>query len=209
MFLLKSFLLGLVAAFSVGPVFILIVYRSVVKGRAAGLMTALGLALADSILFMAGLIGAKKLINLDLVLAIKTLEKIGGILLIVLGSAAILKKEIIVKKNQICKKQDSFFECVWTIVSSSLLTITNPLTLLFFASVSMKLFPSVSTLKIQTIVLGGMALFCGSLTSFSTISTLAYKFGDRFSKKFLAPLKFISGFTFLSIGFYLIFSGSC
>lgn len=128
LFFLKGILIGFSIALSVGPITILCITRTMKDGKTAGMAVGLGAATADGTY---GLIAGFGLVFItNLMIEFELLIRIaGGIFLCYLGLKTTLTKrsfkKIYLKKSPLLK---SFFE-------TYLLTLTNPMTILFFMTI--------------------------------------------------------------------------
>lgn len=171
--LLKGFTIGFAIAAPVGPIGILCIRRSLINGWKMGAATGLGAASADAIY---GLIAALGLtIVSDLLIDQQVWFKlIGGIFLIYLGIKAFLSKP----SDTIQESQSSGL--VNAYLSTFLLTITNPLTILSFLAIFASLGLGSSTNKLGLwLVLG---VFSGSLSWWLLLSS-----GVSFIRKGFKP----------------------
>lgn len=194
--ILKAFLTGFCAACLVGPIFTLILYRTVTGGVKIGLFSALGMALADGIFFslsvFSGLSHKSFLLN-----QMHALEMVGGPLMITFGLWTLLRRGVVQEKNNL-PKNDSFF---WQIISVVLLTMSNPLTLLFFGTVAGQFFPELSLASFGEIIIVSSFLSLGSFTLVSSAIAITI-----WQKK-ISPENLVNFFKILS-GTGLLLTGS-
>ncbi|UPM54065.1 LysE family translocator [Gottfriedia acidiceleris] len=127
MLLVKSFILGLSVSAPVGPIGLLCIQRIISRGKTAGIMTGLGASSAN--LFYASIaafsfsIVSSFLIEQEFVLRI-----VGAIFLFYLGIKTFLKRPVKTASNLEGEGMVSMF------LSSFLLMITNPVTILNFVA---------------------------------------------------------------------------
>ena len=128
-FLLRGFLIGLSIAATVGPMSVLCMQRTLQKGFLYGLVLGLGIATAD------GIYGAIAGFGLSIVTTFLVhqqvwIRSIGGLFLIYLGIRTVLTHPA---ARAAVAAQATNFVCAY--VSTLLLTLTNPLTILSFIAI--------------------------------------------------------------------------
>src|SRR5947209_12880263 len=126
-FLIRGFIIGLSIAATVGPMCILCINRTMHKGQLYGLVSGLGIATAD------GVYGAIAGFGLTVITGFLVSQQmwirlIGGLFLIYLGIKTVLSKPA---ERTVAAKADGY---VGAYLSTLLLTLTNPLTILSFAA---------------------------------------------------------------------------
>lgn len=127
-FLLKGLALGFSIAAPVGPIGILCVRRTLTEGRAFGLVSGLGAATADAMYGMVAGFGLTFISNL-LIGQRVWLNLIGGVFLCYLGIRTFAAKPA----DHIASPQRVGLPGAYA--STFFLTLTNPMTILFFAGV--------------------------------------------------------------------------
>ena len=125
-FYLRGLILGFSIAATVGPMCILCIQRTFQKGYLYGLVSGMGIATADGIYGSVAAFGLTAITSF-LVSEQKWIRLIGGIFLIYLGIRTILAKPA----EKAASAQAHNFTGAY--VSTLLLTLTNPLTILSFA----------------------------------------------------------------------------
>ena len=99
--MIKAFLVGLIGSCSAGPIFMLVMHRSVSRGVVFGILTALGSALVGGMYFAFSLAGVLSVVK-NYPLVVHMFELAGGVLLLVMGTKALIgitpvrRKEIII-----------------------------------------------------------------------------------------------------------------
>ena len=124
--ILAGIIIGFATSVPIGPVGIIAVQRTISKSKIMGLVTGLGAALSDGFLASVGAFGIKSISDFILEQEI-ILRIIGGGLLIMLGIASFLSKP---KEHK--KRADTAITIIQNFISSVVLTITNPLTMITF-----------------------------------------------------------------------------
>jgi threonine/homoserine/homoserine lactone efflux protein len=126
-FVLKGLLLGFSIAAPVGPIGVLCIRRTVVNGRAAGLVSGLGAATADALYGCVAGFGLTFVSNAILGLRV-WLNLLGGLFLCYLGIRTFLS----VPAEEAASLSDGGLGRSY--LSTFLLTLTNPMTILSFAA---------------------------------------------------------------------------
>ena len=127
-FFIKGMIIGLSIAVPVGPIGILCIRRTLTQGRVIGFLSGLGAATADA--FYGAIAGFGLTVLSDLMMGHQTgLRLIGGGLLCIIGVKTFLSKPT--------EQGDSVEgNTRWgAYLSTLILTLTNPMTILFFAAV--------------------------------------------------------------------------
>ena len=125
---LKGLIVGLSIAVPVGPIGVLCIRRTLAKGRLIGLFSGLGAATADALYGAIAGFGLTILSNF-LIGQRLWLHLIGGGLLCLLGIKTFVSKPA---DEGTCVEGSSLWNAY---LSTFFLTLTNPMTLLFFAAV--------------------------------------------------------------------------
>ena len=128
MLFLKGIFIGLLIAIPVGPVGILCVHRVIAKGRLAGLFSGLGASVAD------GLYGAVAAFGLTLISDFLIgynfwIRLFGGIFIIIIGIRMYLTKPVLDIEDDVPNTLGRDF------MSTFIVTITNPLTIMGFLAI--------------------------------------------------------------------------
>lgn len=129
-FLLQAFAVGLILAVPVGPMALLCIQRSLRFGFAAGLVTSIGIALADAIYGLVGILGLSVVSNFLLQYEL-ILKFSGGLFLGFLGVRIILESNKTKKTGAMPESKG-----LWAgFVSAFVLTLSNPMTVLAYVAV--------------------------------------------------------------------------
>ncbi len=128
-FFVRGLLIGLSIAATVGPMSILCMQRTLYKGQRYGLVSGLGIATADALY---GCIAGFSLTAISQFLVAQQfwIRLLGGLFLVYLGLKTLLSKPP--ERAIEAKKADNFTAAY---LSTLLLTLTNPLTILSFAAI--------------------------------------------------------------------------
>jgi threonine/homoserine/homoserine lactone efflux protein len=127
-FLLRGFIIGFSIAAPVGPIGVLCMRRTLAEGRPSGLVSGLGAATADAIYGSVAGFGLTFVSNF-LVSRQLWLHLVGGVFLCYLGIKTILAKPA----DQAASAKANGL--LGAYASTFFLTLTNPMTILFFAAI--------------------------------------------------------------------------
>ncbi|HEU5230191.1 MAG TPA: LysE family transporter [Ktedonobacteraceae bacterium] len=176
-FLIRGVLIGLSVAAAVGPMSVLCMQRTVHRGFFYGLVSGLGVATADGIYGCVAGFGLT-VIATFLVNQQSWVRGIGGLFLIYLGCRTLLTRPA--ERAAAAAKTTSF---VGAYVSTFLLTLTNPLTILSFVAIfaGIGVGGGQHSPLVALLVVGGVFLGSASWWFFLTggISLLRAKFTYR------------------------------
>jgi threonine/homoserine/homoserine lactone efflux protein len=185
--LLKGIIIGFAIAAPVGPVGVLCIRRALADGRFAAFVAGLGAAVADTFY------GAVAALGLTLVTDFLTnhqtaLSLLGGLFLVYLGWTTFRAR------TQLLPTPETHAGLVRDFLSTFLITLTNPATILAFMAV----FASFSAVQIRNpmsldaglLILG---VFAGSAAWWGLLSAVAGAVRSRFSPHWLTWLNRGSG----------------
>jgi threonine/homoserine/homoserine lactone efflux protein len=186
-FLVRGLLIGLSVAAAVGPMSILCIQRTLQRGFLYGLISGLGIATAD------GLYGCIAGFGLTVIASFLMSQQgwirvIGGLFLIYLGCKTLFTKPA--ERAATASKATGF---VGAYISTFLLTLTNPLTILSFVAIfaglgvgSGKNSPFAALLVVCGVFLGSALWWCFLTGSINL-------FRKRFTARWLLWINRISG----------------
>ena len=162
---IRGLAVGLIIAAPVGPVNVLCIQRTLEKGWKSGVLSGLGAAIADT------LYGAIAGFSISLVIQFLIREEswirlVGGILLMGIGVVYYCKPPKPLEAVQVRSSAHSDF------VSTLLLTLTNPTTVLSFLAVLAMLGLGKQRLLWQTSFLVA-GIFCGSMLWWTILASAA------------------------------------
>ncbi len=199
-FFFRGLLIGLSIAAPVGPIGVLCIRRTLAQGRAAGLVSGLGAATADALY---GFIAAFGLTFISgfLIDQQTWLRLVGGLFLLVLGCKTLLAKPA----GPARPAQAGGRGLLAAYTSTLFLTLTNPITILFFAGVFAGLGAAGggSYASAAILVLG---VFAGSALWWLTLSGLVGLFRTRFDARALRWVNRLSGLVIVGFGLAALFS---
>ncbi|MBD3273430.1 hypothetical protein GF385_03725 [Candidatus Dependentiae bacterium] len=196
----RCFLIGVLASSSFGPIFILTFNRGSLYGFLRGFATALGACFADGIYFFLGLIGVLAILK-ESVHFMFILDTLGGVLLIALGLYSLRKAKI--GKKFVGYDQKLGF---WgTMTKSFLLTIFNPLALLFFLFIGVQILPEKAfILSIRQVFFASLFVMAGSLGILTLVSFIASRIGSSLKYRSQRIISFVTGIIFIGVGIYFL-----
>ncbi len=174
--LVKGALAGLAISASVGPVNVFCLSRTIAKGRAAGLISGVGAAAADT--FYGSIAGFSiSFIITFLLREIFWIRSIGGLVLIALGIQYYWKKP-----ESMQKSREGSAHSDWA--TAFLLNLTNPTTVLSFLGVLAVLGMSRPRQWWHTLILVG-GIFTGAMFWWVTLALVAGHYRERFNDRSL------------------------
>ena len=127
-FLFKGLVIGFSIAAPVGPISVLCIRRTLAKGRLSGIVSGLGAATADAVYGCVAVLGLTFISN-GLINQQVWLRLIGGLFLCYMGIKTFLAKPA--KRTALAGGHG----LAGAYASTFFLTLTNPMTILFFAAV--------------------------------------------------------------------------
>jgi threonine/homoserine/homoserine lactone efflux protein len=198
-FFIKGFIIGFSIAAPVGPIGILCIQRTLAGGNVQGLVTGLGAATADAIY---GFIAAFGLTFISNFLVEQSIwfRLIGGLFLCYLGIKAFLARLqnqalSVGNRNTLSAYATTFF-----------LTLTNPMTILFFAGVFAGLGMVSESIQYTSAALMVIGVFMGSGAWWLILSGATSILHHKIDERKLAWVNKISGLVILTFGVGAIIS---
>ncbi|MDR4937976.1 LysE family transporter [Rossellomorea marisflavi] len=196
-FLLKGLLIGFTVAAPVGPIGILCINRTLSKGRLTGFVSGLGAASADAIY---GCIAAFGLtfITSFLISQKLWLQLIDGLFLCYLGIQTYLSRPAghaaSARGGGLLKSYTSVF----------FLTVTNPMTILFFIGIFSGIGLRKSSFDMGSALLMVTGVFLGSAAWWLSLSFGVSLFRKKFSDDSLAWINRLSGIIVFGFGVFAL-----
>ena len=207
---LQSYGIGFVAAAALGPIGLVLIQRTIRHGWRVGAASGLGVALADGLFGLAGALGLAALTRL-LTEYHFWIRFVGGGLLVYIGLKGFLmaKQQTGLSPEEMQKKSSgasSFTGLVGATTSIFLLTLTNPVTVMYFSAIFAGL-PAVSSFITTTGWSGpfyfGVGIFLGSLSWWLILSSLVAAARQRFQLARMAWLNRLSGLLITGFGVWV------
>lgn len=197
-FLYKGLILGFSVAAPVGPIGILCINRTINKNFIAGLVSGLGAATADLIY---GLIAGSGLtaISTFLINQKMWIQLIGLAFLFYIGIKTIMKKGREIEFNP-----DADRGLLKDYLTTLFLTITNPMTILFFIAVFAGLGLSKTVNGFDSVIQLTTGVFVGSCIWWLFLSGLTSKLKTKINKTILRKIDLVSGIMILFFGLLIL-----
>jgi threonine/homoserine/homoserine lactone efflux protein len=190
---IKGFIIGFSIAAPVGPIGILCIQRTLSAGNLQGLVTGLGAATADAIYGFIAAFGLTFISNF-LVAQSVWFRLIGGLFLCYLGIKAFLSKP---QDPVLSLGNRTIFSAYGT---TFFLTLTNPMTILFFAGVFAGLGMVSESIAYTSAGLMVMGVFIGSASWWLLLSGATSILRNKINDHKLAWINKISGLVILVFG---------
>lgn len=194
---LQSLIIGLAIAAPVGPIGVLCIRTTIVKGLLAGLAVGLGAALADGFYAVVAGFGLSIVINF-LIGMTPILKVLGGCFLLYMGTMMFLKKVSSLKKTEPVTRKS--YRRLFS--STFFLTLSNPMTVLSFLGIMTALGIEASNNKELIILICGV--FIGSTLWWLFLVTLVSIVSKRLSIKVLSYINKIAGLVIVGFGIYIL-----
>ncbi len=186
-FFVRGLLIGLSVAAAVGPMSVLCMQRTIHKGFRYGLISGLGIATAD------GLYGCIAGFGLTVIAAFLVnqqgwIRAIGGLFLVYLGG-----KTLLTRPAERAASANNVTGFVSAYISTFLLTLTNPLTILSFVAIFAGLGVGGGRNSFVTALLVVGGVFLGSATWLFLLTGGISLFRNRFTPRWLLWINRVSG----------------
>jgi threonine/homoserine/homoserine lactone efflux protein len=200
----KSFLIGLTAAATLGPIALICIQRTLRHGWRVGAASGFGVAIADGLYGLVGALGLKALT--DLLLANQQLLGLaGGSVLVYIGIRTF--------RSTMPTRQDTAADAekppsrLVAAGSIFLLTLSNPVTIMFFSAVYAGLMVSGSLLT-ESVPAGfglfALGVFSGSFSWWLILVTFISAARSRFQLQHLGWLNRLSGLAIAGFGVWVL-----
>jgi threonine/homoserine/homoserine lactone efflux protein len=186
-FFLRGLLIGLSVGAAVGPMSVLCIQRTLQRGFLYGLVSGLGIATADGLYGCIAGFGLT-IIATFLVHQQEWIRVIGGLFLVYLGVKTILTKPA--ERATTATQTSSFIRAY---VSTFLLTLTNPLTILSFVAIFAGLGVGIEKNSLFTALLVVCGVFLGSSLWWLMLTRGISLLRGRFTSRWLLWINRISG----------------
>jgi threonine/homoserine/homoserine lactone efflux protein len=204
-FLFKGILIGLSMAAPPGPIGILCLNRTLAEGPRRGFLCGLGAATADALYALAGSV-ALSAIAQWIIDDRTALRLLGGVFLVYLGARTFMRPTIVLPPSG---KRPPLPPPDWhaAFMSTFLLTVANPMTMLSFAAIFAGLgVAPAGILKgadsaAAALVVG---VFVGSALWWLTVSSLAGRLRHQVSAHTLTVINRLSGTVLTAFGLYAL-----
>ena len=195
----KGLLVGFVVAAPVGPVAIMCIHRTICQGKVAGYLSGLGAALADTFFGAIAAFGFS-FIAAPLIDHNNWLRFGGGVALCLIGLRSIVTRKLPPPATRDRKSLIGDF------VSAFLVTLTNPITVIFFAAIYAAIdIPGMADNKQLGLALT-LGVFGGAAVWWFLLTTVAGVFHGRLAERGILWINRISGGVILAFGVLLLIS---
>lgn len=198
-YLFKGIIIGFSIAAPVGPIGVLCIRRTLADGRAAGLLSGLGAATADALYGCVAGFGMT-LISSFLVSQQSWIRLVGGAFLCYLGIKTLISKPA--QESAVIKKKG----LLGSYVSTFLLTLTNPMTILSFAAIFAGLGLASVKNNYSSAAILVLGVFCGSAAWWLLLSGVVGIFREKFGFRAMLWVNRISGIIILGFGVFALIS---
>jgi threonine/homoserine/homoserine lactone efflux protein len=169
--ILKGLLLGITIAAPVGPICMLCIKKTLNSGFLAGLFAGLGVATADAVYgFIAGL-GLTSITHLVLGYA-SSLQLLGGLFIGYLGLRTLFLRHV--TESHVIKQSN-----LSSYLTTFMLTLSNPMTILFFLSIFTATKVSLSDVGVIGMPLLVTGVFIGSLLWWTFLAGMITLIGSK------------------------------
>lgn len=199
----QSYGIGFVAAATLGPIALLIIQRTLKDGWRVGVASGFGVALADSLFGLVGALGLAALTRL-LVEYQSWIRLVGGGVLIYLGIKAVLAAGE--EKQAAEEKSAASARLVGAAASIFWLTLTNPMTIMFFSAVYAGLAAGESfqaQMGVEGVFAFAGGVLCGSFSWWIILTAAVAAARQRFRLDRLAWLTRTSGLLIVGFGLWI------
>lgn len=197
-FLVQGLILGFSIAAPVGPIGVLCIRRTLTFGPVTGLLSGLGAATADAVY---GAIAGFGLTFISTLLVSQQywLAWLGGIYLLYLGVRILRATPAQYHQAPTAANLTGAF------LSTFVLTLTNPVTILSFAAIFAGLGLAASASNFQAAVALVLGVFAGSALWWLTLTTAVSLFKTRLRPDALQWINRISGIIICGFGVFVLF----
>jgi threonine/homoserine/homoserine lactone efflux protein len=200
----QTYGIGFVAAATLGPIALVVIQRTLKQGWRVGVASGVGVALADGLFGLAGALGLAALTSLVIENQL-WIRLVGGGILIYIGAKAffIAKQPEALPEEGIAPSSSSLAGAAGSIF---LLTLTNPMTIMFFSAVYAGLVMGDAVpakLGWVGLVSFSVGVFAGSFTWWVLLSSLVSAARQRFQLDKIAWLNRASGLLIAGFGLWV------
>ncbi|MCQ2959639.1 MAG: LysE family translocator [Bacteroidales bacterium] len=192
-------MIGLFVSIPMGPIGILCIQRTLQQGRLSGFISGLGAACADTV--FASIAGLGLTLVSDFFKEQHMLIMlIGSVILIALGLRMFFKNTI--KQARAFKYKES--NSLSDFFSVFVLTITNPITIIFYGIV----FASLGIVQddIYSLIIFLSGIFCGAISIWFLLSTFVNIFRKYFRLRIIFYINKIAGIILVLFGIFAVYN---
>ncbi|MBO7125254.1 MAG: LysE family translocator [Bacteroidales bacterium] len=196
---LQGILIGLFVSIPMGPIGVLCIQRTLHQGRLSGFISGLGAACADT--FFASIAGFGLTMISDFFQEQKMyIMLVGAVILIFLGCRMFFRNTI----KQVREYKYKQSNLLTDFISVFALTITNPLTIIFYGIV----FASFGMVQDNMFSLGTVlfGIFCGAISIWFVLSTFVNIFRKYFRLRVIFYINKIAGIIIVLFGIFAVYN---
>ncbi|MEI7556214.1 LysE family transporter [Candidatus Chlorohelix sp.] len=192
-FFLRGLLIGFSIAASVGPIWVLVMRRTLAYGSLPGLVSGMGVATADGLY---GAIGGFGLTFVSSLLVEQSLwlRLIGGGFMCYLGIKIGLSAPVAREAKDSGGKLSRLY------ISTFLLTLTNPMTIISFAVILAGLGAGSTNGNYLATLILILGVFCGSSVWWVVMTSLLGMLHKKITPRIMRWINWISGFIIFAFG---------
>lgn len=196
---LKGIIIGLIVSIPMGPIGVLCIQRTLQQGRLSGFISGLGAACADT--FFASIAGFGLTMISNFFQEQKTyIMLVGAVILIFLGCRMFFRNTI-KQAREFKYKQTNLLT---DFVSVFALTITNPLTIIFYGIVLASFDMVQDNILSLGMILSG--IFCGAISIWFVLSTFVNIFRKYFRLRVIFYINKIAGIIIVLFGIFAVYN---
>jgi len=191
-------IVGLLASIPLGPIGVLVIQRTLSKGRFSGFASGVGAALSDTI--YAVIAGFSLSFVIDFIKAKETiLQLIGSLILLAFGFFIVYSNPV----KQLRKQNRSSTNYFQDFATTFAITLSNPVILFLFLGIftGFNLVNDQNAFGVFSIIAG---VFSGGMLWWFGISTLVNVLRDRFNPRRLFWVNRISGLVIMSLALFSV-----
>ncbi len=192
---IKGIVIGLAVSVPMGPIGVLVVQKTINKGRFYGILSGSGAAFADTVFAIIAVFGLTVTKNFLIDYRLE-LQILGVVVLLLLGAKIFFSNPITQIRRRARNKQQGV---LGDFISVFFLTLSNPLTIIFFGATiaAIGLTDSDHYLFSQLILVAGIST--GALSWWLGLTSIVNLFRHRFRLKQLWWINKISGIVILTL----------
>ena len=187
---LKGMTIGFLAAAPTGPSGVLVIQRTLNKGRWKGFLTGLGVSVSDAFYIMITMMCLSLVLGYLENPAIATTVKLAGCALLLVFGITTVRNNPLAASKEVKVKKDSIWQIM---ITGFLVAIVNPLVVFFymglFAFFSLPVDDFTTAVKMQTYLF----VLLGDVCWWLTLSTLINKLRNRFDLRGLWMINRVLG----------------
>ena len=196
---LKGFLIGFSIAMPVGPIGLLCIRNSLTLGFLGGVLSGLGAAIADALFGALAGLGLSS-VNTFLEHHSLLVHTIGACFLIFIG-IKVLRDAPAHLNNGTHPQARVLSSPLWALVSTFLLTLVNPLTILSYAAIYASVATDITNVPgLHSVLTVASGVFFGSLMWWLILSSITVFITRKLDQKYLVRINLLSGIFLIFLG---------